>query len=903
MSDPTRSQYDAAVTASVLPNEANHTLTAGERTDTNRIQENLTGFQLIEEIGRGGMGIVYRARDLGLDREVAIKLLQERYEPASGTATRFIEEARITGQLQHPGIPAVYQVGIWFDGRPFLAMKLIKGRTLDRHLKDDGPGATRWLGTFESICHAVGFAHARGVIHRDLKPANVMVGAFGEVQVMDWGLAKVLTDKVERRPEGDATATATAIKSMRESDGSFTQAGSVLGTPAFMPPEQAAGELDKVDARSDVFGLGAILCVLLTGSPPLEGGDAERVRLNAVRGRTEEAFARLDASGADPDVVDLCKRCLAFEPADRPETANAVAIVVAGLRRAADERVKQAERDKLAAEVQTEEQRKRRRVGQRAAGALTLVLLVGIAGTTVGLLRADKARGDAEAEKGRADTARNEAETARDAAEKARADSDLQRQKAQARLEKAVQAVETVITRVAGPVWAARPDLQAERREMLEEAIAFFRSLSEEESKDPAVRRQVARAHLLVAGAYLSLADYDRCEAAAKAACDAYAAFVVKSPPDVLAACGEVESLILLGNSSAIRGRYAEALLHYEKGLEVAEAARAADPKSVDARIAVAQMNVSLGLFFGSRKPERTIWHLTKSLKIGEDLLAENRGDFRTLLLVVSALIDLASHDIAKNGAQAVARFARAAELVPELERLPPPSGRYADAFALARATLRVYSGAMDFRVGKKDEGLIAVRDGLVQLDRLLTVKPKSFPLRIHKMEFQAVLIDLLIRQRQVAEAEKLFVELHREQASLTKEIRSISWVMQIGLMQYSALLIEAARKGDAARVEREGPGTMKTADPTAVLGVRYNLACAYAQLAAHGPVAQRAEYAAQAVEALAALTDSTYFDNPRNVAHLDIDEDLDPLRDRADFKAFMATLRKRTPTAPKLEK
>ena len=162
------------------------------------------GYELFGEIGRGGMGVVYRARDLALDRDVAVKVLQDRYPADSPVARRFVDEARITGQLQHPGVPPVYQVGTLPDGRPFLAMKLIKGHTLAALLGDrPDPAADR--GRFVAGLRA-GLPGGRlrpphRVIHRDLKPANVMVGAFGEVQVMDWGLAKVLGE-----PAGGAGA-------------------------------------------------------------------------------------------------------------------------------------------------------------------------------------------------------------------------------------------------------------------------------------------------------------------------------------------------------------------------------------------------------------------------------------------------------------------------------------------------------------------------------------------------------------------------------------------------------------------------------------------------------------------------------------------------------------------------
>src|SRR5262249_44317268 len=153
------------------------------------------GYELFGEVGRGGMGVVYRARDLSLDRDVAVKLLQDGYPADSPIARRFTDEAQITAQLQHPGVPAVYRVGALPDGRPFLAMKLIKGCTLAALLRerpDTAADRGRFVAIFEHVCQAVAYAHSLRVIHRDLKPSNVMVGRFGEVQLMDWGLAKVL---------------------------------------------------------------------------------------------------------------------------------------------------------------------------------------------------------------------------------------------------------------------------------------------------------------------------------------------------------------------------------------------------------------------------------------------------------------------------------------------------------------------------------------------------------------------------------------------------------------------------------------------------------------------------------------------------------------------------------------
>jgi Flp pilus assembly protein TadD len=333
-------------------------------------------YALLGEIARGGMGVIFRATDTALGREVAIKVLVERFAPDSGTARRFADEARIAAQLQHPGIPPVHDVGTLADGRPFLAMKLIKGQVLDQVL-DARPDLSaergRYVAIFEQVCQAIAYAHSRSVIHRDLKPSNVMVGPFGEVQVMDWGLAKVLSARPAEASGAEDTAAGTLVVSLRDSDGAFTQAGTVLGTPAFMSPEQAVGAVGRVDQRSDVFGLGAILAVILTGKPPFAATSAETTRVKAAQGDVADCFARLDGCGAEQQLVALCKRCLSPKAPERPADAGVVAREVAGLRQAAEERARAAELERVraegeraAAELRAAEQRRRRRIQVRA---------------------------------------------------------------------------------------------------------------------------------------------------------------------------------------------------------------------------------------------------------------------------------------------------------------------------------------------------------------------------------------------------------------------------------------------------------------------------------------------------------------------------------------------------------
>jgi serine/threonine protein kinase len=222
-----------------------------------------TKYRLEEELGSGGMGTVYLAEDTVLGRKVALKVVSTAVA-APETAERMLREARVVARLEHPGIVPVHDAGALPDGRVFYAMKRVDGERLDA-LAPRLP-LTERLRIFQKICDAVAFAHAHGVVHRDLKPENVMVGAFGEVLVMDWGVAKLL-----HPGGGDALPTPGGAVSPTAAD---TAAGTVVGTPGYMAPEQARGASDRVGPWSDVYALGGVLRFLLTLRAHGEGGAA-----------------------------------------------------------------------------------------------------------------------------------------------------------------------------------------------------------------------------------------------------------------------------------------------------------------------------------------------------------------------------------------------------------------------------------------------------------------------------------------------------------------------------------------------------------------------------------------------------------------------------------------------------
>ena len=248
-----------------------------------------TRYILQEFLARGGMGTVYTAEDKTLDRRVAIKILDSS-DLHGGLEQRLLREARVLATLEHPGIVPVHDAGTLADGRVFYVMKFVEGSRVDQSVASVSSLPER-LRLFLRICETVSFAHSRGILHRDLKPANVMVGAFGEVLVMDWGLAKILQSDAPRSSEETIVSTAPLSETIAVGPAtqitSPTQDGVVMGTPGFMSPEQAQGKSSSLDVRTDIFSLGKLLEVLVK---PAKNSTAFRIP-RVLRAICEKASA------------------------------------------------------------------------------------------------------------------------------------------------------------------------------------------------------------------------------------------------------------------------------------------------------------------------------------------------------------------------------------------------------------------------------------------------------------------------------------------------------------------------------------------------------------------------------------------------------------------------------------
>jgi serine/threonine-protein kinase len=423
-------------------------------------------FRVLRPHARGGLGAVFVALDEELHREVALKQILDQHADDPTSRARFLLEAEITGGLEHPGIVPVYGLGTYADGRPYYAMRFIRGDTLkeaiDRFRADGAlqcdPGRRslelrKLLRRFIDVCNVIDYAHSRGVLHRDVKPGNVIVGKHGETLVVDWGLAKALGRVDPGVDSGERTLVPSSASGSAE-----TLPGSALGTPAYMSPEQAEGDLEHLGPRSDVYSLGATLYYLLTGRPPVEGDVGEVLR--AVQ-RADIPPPRRHDPTIDRAMEAVCLKAMAHRSADRYATSKALAEDVE--RWMADEPV--------GAWREPFNRRARRwmRRNRTAVAAAAVLLVSAVVGLSVGTVLLG------------------------------RANAEIQEQHDLARynLQKAQQAVDEYFTQVSENTLlkSPLPGLQPLRHDLLRTALRYYQDFTRQAGAGPASKAELGRAH------------------------------------------------------------------------------------------------------------------------------------------------------------------------------------------------------------------------------------------------------------------------------------------------------------------------------------------------------------------------------------------------------------------------
>ncbi len=450
-------------------------------------QAEISHYTLSRVHDQGGLGRVWLAYDKNLRRSVALKEIRPDKKPTDQSLRRFVREAQVTGQLEHPNIVPVYELAR--DGErsfPFYTMRFMHGQSLGdaidayHKLRRSGAPAAlqfqRLLQVFTSVCHAMAYAHSRRVIHRDLKPANVMLGSFGEVVVLDWGLAKVL-DTPEELPEDEQPVEQPVL-----GDGVETLPGQILGTPAYMAPEQALSKLDEIDALTDVYGLGAILYRILTGERPHGGKDAQSRMRHAAEFPTPEP-RELD-SRIPRALNAVCRKAMARERLDRYLSAKELADDVQ--RYLADEPV-----SAMAEPWYTRTGRWARRHAQITVGAAIFLVLTAVIATAA-LVVTNQARQEANV---------------------ARADQARAKEQALGWLREAEQLIDVMATGVSS-VLQNVGGAQGLRLQLLTKAASAYERFAEAELADPDIRLQAGHAQMRLGDIYRLMQDLDKAAAA-----------------------------------------------------------------------------------------------------------------------------------------------------------------------------------------------------------------------------------------------------------------------------------------------------------------------------------------------------------------------------------------------------
>jgi serine/threonine-protein kinase len=819
---------------------------------------------------KGGIGQVWLARDDDLGREVALKELKPERADQPAVWARFVEEAKITGQLEHPGIVPVHELtrnpG---DGKPFYTMRFIRGQTLcdagrayhkRRAAGQAGPLELRQLlGAFVAVCNAVAYAHSRGVIHRDLKGQNIILGKYGEVVVLDWGLAKVLGPPGAAAPAASLLPVALAKEDSRDE----TQHGQVLGTPAYMAPEQADGRLEQIGPLTDVYGLGAILYEVLTGQPPFTGTDTHDVLYRVVHEAPPRPRERVPALPRPLEAI--CLKALAKQPAARYASATALADDVQHY--LADEPVSAYAEPAL---LRLARWGRRHRPLAAAAAVLLVAAVVALTGGTLLLERANRR-------------------------------TQEQRKLAEESFRQARQAVDEYFTTISENTLlkSPQPGLQPLRKELLEAALKYYEAFLNQRGEDPSLQDALAQAYLRVGILRFEIGTKPEALAALRRACELYAALAQAAPDDPAFRAELAKGYRFSGRVQCEMRSWEEARASTRRAIELGEQLARDYPAVAEYRKELAwgyNNQGRIGNFTG--QPLEALTSYRQAARVSEQLARDNPAN-------------------AEIQRSLGASYGNIAIILGDLGHIPQAVEANEQALAVFAALTRVHPDNYQYQA---DLGQICNNIGFLSLTLQDAAKAKA------NLERARGIYAFLVRANPAVTAFK-------QQQALTYGNLGLLHLYEgkfgnsLECNQQALQLIEQLAAGDPAAstmIRRDeadchrgiGSALRQLGKPTEALAhlrkaidiglhtpekhpwLLYGLACAQAQCSAVlGQVpsslagsekAEQHRLAAQSVETLRQATDAGY----RNLTWIEQDPDLEPVRGRADFQQILRELK-----------
>jgi serine/threonine-protein kinase len=621
-------------------------------------------FKVIRPHARGGLGVVHLALDRELNREVALKQIQERHADDAASRARFVFEAEVTGALEHPGIVPVYSLGADASGRPFYAMRFIRGVTLSDQIESfhspeaqaADPGTRtlllrKLLRRFIDVCNAIDYAHGRGVLHRDLKPANIIVGEHGETLVVDWGLAKA----VGRSDMG--TADERIIVPGSASGSAETIEGSALGTPSYMSPEQALGRLDRLGPASDVCSLGATLYCLLAGKPPFVGRDALEALVKARN--SDFPPPRQVNRFIAPTLEAVALKAMAHKPEDRYGSARALADDIE--RWMADEPTT-ARRERF--DERARRWMRRRRTTVIAAVAALLAGLLGLGAVVAVQSAANAALQSANHQLGASNRRERDANTSLRSANSQLAASN---QRERERFALALDAIKTFHTGVSADVLLKEKAFEGLRKRLLQSAADFYGKLETmlRDHPDRNSRTAMAKAYAELAELTDDIGSKKRALAIYQQSLELHKALAAEPDAPHSAKLNFVRALLEVGRARQRFGELESARTAFEESLKLAGQLPAEiDSKSARGLLARSYWNLA-SVEIDASHPDRAIASDNQARAIQEQLVHEYPGDIQLKVDLVNTELSTGYNIMAHRNtpAEALVFFEHAREI------------------------------------------------------------------------------------------------------------------------------------------------------------------------------------------------------------------------------------------------